>query len=105
MKSFIIACLFIMVSVFAYAQTYTKSGNTYTASSSQQVKQPNTKTDYIWKDSKGNQYPIYISKNGSCYILKTSSKTGKEYKQYLGEEISKDICKQLNIEYRGKSKK
>jgi len=30
----------------------------------------------------GNEYPIYVSKNGKYYI-KRISKTGNEYKQYL----------------------
>tara|TARA_R110000868_G_scaffold154729_1_gene380844 strand:+ start:5737 stop:6000 length:264 start_codon:yes stop_codon:yes gene_type:complete len=30
----------------------------------------------------GNEYPIYVSKNGKYYI-KRVSKTGNEYKQYL----------------------
>jgi hypothetical protein len=30
----------------------------------------------------GNEYPIYVSKNGKYYIKKVS-KTGNEYKQYL----------------------
>lgn len=61
-------------------------------------------TDYTWKDSKGNVYPIYISSSGSCYVIKTSSKTGKEYKQYMKKEISIQICKELNVEYKNKKK-
>jgi hypothetical protein len=38
--------------------------------------------------------------SGSCYIKKISKKSGNEYKQYLGEEVSKDICKQLGVEYK-----
>ena len=58
-------------------------------------------TPYTWKDSKGNEYPIYISASGSCYVIKTSKKTGKEYKNYLSKEVSAEICKELNY----KSKK
>ena len=61
-------------------------------------------TGFEWTDSKGNKYPIYISASGSCYIFKTSSKTGKEYKQYLSPDISKDICAKLGKEYKGKRK-
>ena len=46
-----------------------------------------------------------MGKTGSCYIKKVSKKTGNKYKQYLGEEISRDICKQLNVKYIGKSSK
>ena len=58
-------------------------------------------TAYTWKDSKGNTYPIVLhtytkgDKAGrtTCYVVKTSAKTGKEYKYYLpdGEAIARDI--------------
>lgn len=31
----------------------------------------------------GTPYPIWISANGKYYILRTSKKTAKEYKQYI----------------------
>ena len=31
----------------------------------------------------GNEYSIYVTKNGKYYIIRTSKKTGNEYKQYL----------------------
>ena len=43
-----------------------------------------------------------ISANGSCFVNKISSKTGKEYKYYLGPEISQEICKEMGVEYKGK---
>ena len=59
-------------------------------------------TPYTWKDSKGVEYPIMMSANGSCFVNKISSKTGKEYKYYLGPEISQEICKEMGVEYKGK---
>jgi hypothetical protein len=50
-----------------------------------------TKTQYTFKDSKGNVYPVYLSASGKAFIKKASKKTGKEYKQYLPE-----IGKQIN---------
>lgn len=41
------------------------------------------KTDYVYIDKENNTYPVYLSKNGKAYIIRTSKKTGKEYKQYL----------------------
>ena len=58
----------------------------------------------VWKDSKGNEYPVYMSSTGSCFVIKTSAKTGKEYRNYLGPEISEQMCKELNVEYKGKKK-
>lgn len=59
-------------------------------------------TPYTWKDSKGVEYQIMMSANGSCFVNKISSKTGKEYKYYLGPEISQEICKEMGVEYKGK---
>ena len=61
-------------------------------------------TDYTWKDTKGNVYPIYITSNGSCFVYRTSNRTGKEYKQYMKVEISQQICNELGKEYKGKRK-
>lgn len=58
-------------------------------------------TSYTWRDSKGVEYPIFLhtyergEKAGrtTCYVVKTSAKTGKEYKYYLpdGEAIASKI--------------
>lgn len=69
----------------------------------QSVQQPKDTlvTEYTFKDSKGVEYPIIINRNsGRCYIWKTSSKTGNLYKSYMKEEISVQICRELNIAYK-----
>lgn len=95
--------------VITNAQTvspsYTVSGNTYTQVShrgNRTATEPE-KTDFIWTDTKGVQYPIYISSTGSCFVLKTSTRTGKEYRSYLKPEVSKAICERLNREYKGRN--
>lgn len=103
-KLFLIAMLIIASVSASYAQSYTKNGKTY--KSEKTVKQSSEReTGFTWEDSKGIQYPIYMGPSGSCYIKKVSKKSGKEYKQYLGAEISADICKQLGIEYKPTTKK
>ena len=98
-KLFLIAMLIIASVSASYAQNYTKDGKTY--KSEKTIKQSSEReTGFTWEDSKGIQYPIYVGPSGSCYIKKISKKSGNEYKQYLGEEISKDICKQLDVEYK-----
>lgn len=92
--------LFLLLNLAFNPQDYIKQDNTY----SKQVVSLATETKFTFKDKSGNIYPIYISKNGRCYIIKTS-KEGKEYKYYLGEAISKDICKELGIEYVETNKK
>lgn len=94
--------LVLAMGLAANAQTYTRSGNTFISSKGERVKAEPTKTKFTWKDSKGKEYPVYISTKGSCFVIKISAKTGKEYKNYLGHEISQQICKELNIKYNGK---
>lgn len=86
------------------AQDYTRSGNTFTiVSKKKKAKSEPTKTKFtVEKD--GKSYPVYMGSTGSCFILKTSSKTGKEYRNYLGPELSATICKELGVEYKPKTK-
>lgn len=72
---------------------------------STRVKQQLRLTPYKWEDSKGQKYPIYMGPSGACFIIRISSKTGNEYRQYLGEEISRDICLKMGVEYAPKNKK
>ncbi len=52
-------------------------------------------TKYFYITANGVKYPIYMTKTGECLIVRTSSKTEKQYKQYL-PEISKRLkCKRL----------
>ena len=105
-KIFISLALMCAMVVCANAQDYIKSSDGKTYSEVKKATESSEReTGFTWKDSKGNTYPIYMSKTGACYIKKISKKSGNEYKQYLGEEISRDICKQLNVEYTGKSSK
>lgn len=88
------------------AQNYNKSGKTFEQVSTEKSSD-DVKTDYTWKDKKGNTYPIYLHKvtkgenagKYTCYVFKVSAKTGKEYKYYIpnGIEIANDICKAENI--------
>lgn len=54
-----------------------------------------TETGFTWKDSKGDEYPVYIAHTGSCFIIRTS-KSGDDYRAYLGEEVSEQIRKELS---------
>lgn len=77
---------------------YSRNGNTF--SSITKSKQAPELTPYTWKDSKGNEYPIYISFKGSCFIIKENGN-----KQYMKKEISMQICKEINKEYKSKFKR
>ena len=94
MKKLIIAAIMLFsLSLGVQAQSAVKSGNTFTQVSNKGGKSSGkeTKTQYTYKDSKGNVYPVYLSASGKAFIKKVSKKTGKEYKQYLPE-----IGKQIN---------
>lgn len=96
----------IVLSMMAtgYAQTkYEQNGKTFKQVQSEKAIKKGAEplaTGFTWEDSKGIKYPIYISNGGkgSAYIIRTSNKTGKVYKAYLGKEITEDIKKQLKIE-------
>ena len=89
----LIFCLFMVIfSITSYAQVV-KEGNTFKVSTTKTIKSEDKKTEFNWEDKKGNKYPIFISKNGACYIKRISSKTGKEYKQYLPKKIQETIKK------------
>lgn len=101
MRNLLLTALFAVVAVLGYSQTpsYKVEGNTYKSVSTSKAKQEPVSTGFLWEDSKGKEYPIFMSSTGSCFVLKVSAKTGKEYRQYLGEEISIDICTRLGKSY------
>lgn len=99
--------LFILIALLSFSVSnadtnVTREGNTFVQTSTRSSKGTVTKTKYQWKDSKGTVYDVYMSSTGSCFVNKISSKTGKEYRYYLGPEISEQICKELGVEYKGK---
>ena len=98
-KKLFVVMMMLMSITYTNAEII-KEGKTY----SQVVKSktPDKDSGFTYKDNKGNIYPILIGKSGACYIVRISKKSGKEYKQYLGKEISIEICKELNINYKSK---
>lgn len=75
------------------AQNVTRKGKCfYQQSNSNKIEKDSaTLTGYYYQTTDGTKYPIYMSSKGKCFIWRTSSKTGKPYKQYLPE-----ITKQLS---------
>lgn len=93
--------LLLFVGAVANAQNYTREGNTYISSTGELTANTVIETPFKVKEKDGKLYTIYCSKrSGACFIKKTS-KNGKEYRKYLGEKISKEICKEINVIYRG----
>lgn len=100
----IIVCIAMMLAFGmnnsnAYAQDVKRVGNTFVATKSTTKSEPR-KTKFTYEAGDGKKYPIYVSSTGACFVYRVSSKTGKQYKQYLGKEISKQICKEMNAEYK-----
>jgi hypothetical protein len=106
MKKTLLTITLLLATLASQAQEqkrYTREGDTFI-----EVKATPTSTDqktaYTWKDAKGKEYPIYLhdykqgEKKGrtTAYVIRTSSKTGKEYKYYLpdGERIAEEIIKE-----------
>lgn len=86
-------------------KSYKCEGNTY--SSTGRVKSNSSTpitTGFTWIDSKGISYPVFMSNSGSCFIIKYRKSDNKEYRDYLGKEISIEICKKLCKEYKGNKK-
>lgn len=104
MKKFLQMMLVVLIASFsvlpeAEAQAQTRrEGNTFIQSSRNSATNV-IKTKYTWKDSKGTEYPIFITKNGRCFVNKISSKTGREYKYYLDEKTSRTIANEMGITY------
>ena len=97
---FILAIMSVAFTNEIYAQSYTYADNTYTQVASKgRTATPPTKTPFTYKDSKGKSYTIYLNSNGRAFVLKTSQKTGKEYRYYLKDDVSMDICKKMNITF------
>ena len=95
MKYIIALLVALSMSVASYAGVV-RHGNTFVVENTTSVNQ-DTKTQFTWQDKDGNIYPIYITKKGACYVIRTSKKTGKEYKYYLPKDIQEIIKKELNI--------
>lgn len=95
MKYIITLLVTLLISVTSYADIV-RDGDTFKVEKTISVNQ-DTKTKYTWEDKKGNKYPIFITKRGTCYVVRVSKKTSKEYKQYLPKDIQETIKKELKL--------
>ena len=51
---------------------------------------------FIWKDSRGDEFPVYMTHSGSCFVIKVS-KSGEYYRAYLGKDVSEQINRELQM--------
>ena len=109
MHKFIIGVIIILASIVgcntAKAQNVKREGNTFIAESSRGASaSKDVATTYTWKDTKGNEYPIYLHQYSkgenagkwTAYVIRKSAKTGNEYKYYIpnGADIAAQIMKE-----------
>ena len=113
MKKIIIGILSIILAftfsnVETKAQNVKREGKTFVQTSTKESSSKNdVQTSYTWKDSKGVEYPIILHQytkgdnagQWTCYVIKKSAKTGKDYKYYLkdGVEIAATIRKEMGL--------
>lgn len=96
MKKFIICAVFALFCSCAIAQDFTITNKVVKVEASQDID-----TGYQYDTGKNDEngkiitLPIYATKSGACYVIKTSKKTGKQYRKYLGKEISAQIISEL----------
>lgn len=82
-KLLFILCLILLGGITVKAQEVVRNGNTFTEVSKKKQKEALMPTPYTYVASDGTKYPIYRSSKGKYFIIRTSKKTGKEYRQYL----------------------
>lgn len=102
----IFAFALIAFPVFADDNNYKVEGKTVTLVKESNSSSNDILTDYVYKDSKDIEYPIYLHKytkgekagQYTAFVYKTSKKTGKQYKYYLpnGNELAAKILKETN---------
>lgn len=94
MKKLILCILLALFCITVNAEVK-REGNTFKVEQSTKVN--DTKTKFTWEDKEGNKYPIFITKKGTCYILKVNKKTNKGYKYYLPKETQVQIKQELGL--------
>ena len=93
----LITVLFVIGIAVASAQEVKREDNNFTVEKTiQQSSDIQTQYTFTIKD---NIYPIWITRNGRCYIIRVS-KNGNHYKQYLNKDICLQICQEMNIGYK-----
>jgi hypothetical protein len=82
---FIISLLIMGFVIASHSQSVkqTADGNYIAVKDTAARKTAAKSTGKTFTDTKGNVYPVMISKNGKLFIVRTSASTGRNYNQYL----------------------
>ena len=114
MKKFIVWVMCIILAGLVGCQTakaqsnVKREGKTFIAESSRGASaSKDIQTVYKWKDSKGQEYPIFLHKytkgekkgQWGAYVVKKSAKTGEDRKYYFPKngEIAAEIVKEMGL--------
>lgn len=78
------------------AQSFVLQGNNYTPTEQTSGRSSAyIATPYFYKGD-----TIFVNRNnGRCVVHKTSKNTGKRYSSPIPEDIAKDVCRKMNINY------
>ena len=87
-RTILTIALLLAIGVSAIAQKVERNGNVFKAV--RVSVKDSTKTQFFYADSKGNQYPIYLSQKGKAFVGRIS-KNGKYYRMYL-PEVTKQLA-------------
>jgi mitochondrial fission protein ELM1 len=82
----VILIIALAISSISYSQTVKQdaSGNYIVVKRDSTARKSEAiSTGKTFTDAKGTQHPVYKSKTGKLFIVKTSQKTGKTYNYYL----------------------
>lgn len=90
MKHIITLLVALIVSVAGYADVV-RNGNVITVTKTTTYVNEKQSIGIYYQDAKGYQYPIYKSNKGKFYVIRTSWKTGKEYKYYLPKKLQQAL--------------
>ena len=106
----IIICIIMMLACVnnssIYAQNVVREGKVFKFQGRSKTthKKDTLVTSFKW-EAGGIQYPIIINKNsGSCYIWK-KRKDGTVYPMYMKSEVSQQVAKEYNIEYKPRNRR
>lgn len=80
--------LFSLFCITVYSQPKVQRDNfgNFQQIATVRVKKEPVKTSYTYTDSKGRVWDVYTTDAGKYFIIRTSAKTGKQYRQYLKQE-------------------
>jgi len=81
MKKFIFILVLLFAGFSLTAQTCKIVGTKVVVVN--RTKKPTYKDSGLTFTIKGKSYPVYISKRGKYFIIRTSEKSGKKYRKYL----------------------